>query len=90
VEVPSPSTEARDRGIKFTDYASHGVREYWIIDAVEETVELHRLSGSDYPPVTPQRDGLLSSEVLPGFEIPVRAIFDDQENLASVRGLMGE
>jgi Uma2 family endonuclease len=90
VEVLSPSTEARDRGIKFTDYASHGVREYWIIDAVEETVELYRLSGSDYPPVTPQRDGLLSSEVLPGFEIPVRAIFDDQENLASLRGLMGE
>jgi Uma2 family endonuclease len=53
-------------------------------------VELYRLSGSDYPSVAPQRDGLLSSEVLPGFEIPVRAIFDDQENLASLRGLMGE
>ena len=88
VEVLSPSTEARDRGIKFTDYACHGVREYWIIDAVAETVELYRLEGDAYPPAERQSGGLLSSEVLPGFEIPLRAIFDDQENLLALRRLM--
>lgn len=50
VEVLSPSTEARDRGIKFQDYALHGVAEYWIIDPVAESVELHRLAGEIYPP----------------------------------------
>jgi Uma2 family endonuclease len=90
VEVLSPSTEARDRGIKFTDYASHGVREYWIIDSVAETVELYRLSGTSYPPVTPQSDGTLTSEVLPGFEIPVRAIFDDATSVEAMRALMGD
>lgn len=88
VEVLSPSTEARDRGVKFTDYAAHGVREYWIIDTIMETVELHRLVGDAYPAVEPQKEGLLWSEVMLGFEIPVRAIFDEQANLATLRGLM--
>jgi Uma2 family endonuclease len=90
VEVLSPSTEARDRGIKFADYASHGVREYWIIDTVAETVELYQLSGTAYPPVQPQSDGQLTSLAMPGFEVPVRAIFDAQANLAALRSVMAE
>ncbi len=85
VEVLSPSTEARDRGVKFTDYALHGVREYWIIDPVAETVELHRLEGDAYPPAPAQNDGLLSSQVIAGFEIPVRAIFDETANAEAMR-----
>ena len=87
VEVLSPSTEARDRGIKFEDYALHGVREYWIIDPVAETVELHRLQGDAYPPTERQKDGRLASDVVPGFAIPVRAIFDEAENLAALRAI---
>lgn len=89
VEVLSPSTEARDRGIKFQDYQLHGVGEYWIIDPVAETVELYRLTDDGYPPTSAQKDGLLSSDVVPGFEVPVRAIFDEAENLAALRGILG-
>lgn len=89
VEVLSPSTEARDRGVKFEDYALHGVGEYWIVDAVAETVELYRLQGSSYPPVGPQANGSLSSEIVAGFEIPVRAIFDEELNLTALRGILG-
>ena len=32
VEVLSKSTSKRDRGIKFEDYAAHGVAEYWLVD----------------------------------------------------------
>lgn len=85
VEVLSASTSKRDRGIKFQDYALHGVGEYWIIDPVEETVELYRLSGNAYPPVAAQNNGLLRSDVVPGFEIPVRAIFDEAENARVMR-----
>lgn len=85
VEVLSPSTEKRDRGIKFQDYALHGVAEYWIIDPVAEAVELYRLQGDAYPATAPQTDGLLSSDVVPGFEIPVRAIFDEAENARVMR-----
>jgi Uma2 family endonuclease len=90
VEVISPSTEKRDRGIKFQDYALHGVGEYWIIDTVAETIEVYRLpSGADaYPPAEKLSTGTFSSEVVPGFEVPVRAIFDEAENLAALRSLM--
>ncbi|MES2594448.1 MAG: Uma2 family endonuclease [Verrucomicrobiota bacterium] len=89
VEVLSPSTEHRDRGIKFQDYALHGVGEYWIIDPVAETVELHRLpEGADaYPAAPKQAEGSLHSDVVPGFEIPVRAIFDEDENARSMKAI---
>lgn len=84
-EVLSPSTEARDRGIKFRDYALHGVAEYWIMDPVAETVEPYVLADDVYPPVEPLKEGLLSSDVVPGFQIPVRALFDEAENAAMMR-----
>ena len=87
VEVLSPSTEKRDRGIKFTDYALHGVPEYWIIDTVAETVELYRLDGDAYPPVQAQNDGVLVSDVVAGFEIPVKAIFDEKANAEVMRAI---
>lgn len=88
VEVLSPSTEKRDRGIKFEDYAFHGVGEYWIIDPVSEAVELYRLDGQVYPMVSAQTEGMLSSDVIPGFEIPTRAIFDKIENLNALRNIL--
>lgn len=87
VEVLSPSTEKRDRGIKFTDYALHGVPEYWIIDTVAETVELYRLDEDAYPPVQAQNDGVLVSDVVAGFEIPVKAIFDEKANAEVMRAI---
>jgi Uma2 family endonuclease len=40
VEVLSPSTSARDRGIKKNAYAKHGVPEYWIVDGSARTIEV--------------------------------------------------
>lgn len=87
-EVLSPSTEARDRGIKFRDYALHGVAEYWIIDPVAEAVEPHRLEDAGYHPAPRQTEGTLSSDVVPGFEIPVRALFDEVENLRVLKQIL--
>ncbi|MSQ07289.1 MAG: Uma2 family endonuclease, partial [Dehalococcoidia bacterium] len=38
VEVLSPSTQQDDRGYKRRVYGRHGVREYWIVDPVGETI----------------------------------------------------
>lgn len=89
VEVLSPTTEARDRGVKFQDYALHGVAEYWIVDPVAETIEAHRLEGDVYPAVERQSSGTVGSDVVPGFEVPVRAFFDEKENLAALRSILG-
>lgn len=48
VEVLSASMEANDRGVKFDDYAAHGVAEYWLIDPDTQTVEQYRLHGDAY------------------------------------------
>jgi Uma2 family endonuclease len=48
VEVLSPSTDARDRGVKHGLYARHGVPYYWIADPSARTVQALRLSGGSY------------------------------------------
>ena len=83
VEVLSPSTEAHDRGIKFVDYAIHGVTEYWIVDPDRETVEQYVLEGQAYNLHIKSKTGELQSVAVPGFEIPVRAIFEGTEKLSS-------
>jgi hypothetical protein len=55
---------------------------------VAETVEAHRLEGNAYPAAPRQAEGLLGSDVVPGFEIPVRALFDEAENLAALREIL--
>jgi Uma2 family endonuclease len=87
VEVLSESTEARDRGIKFEDYASHGVREYWLVDPEKEVIEQYDLAGETYALRIKQADGTLRSDVVPRFTVPVRAIFDRGENLAALQWL---
>ena len=44
VEILSPSTAHRDRGIKLDLYARHGVRQYWIVDPVEDVVDVWRFA----------------------------------------------
>lgn len=87
VEVPSKSTAANDRGIKFDDYAAHGVAEYWIVDPVDETVEQYHAEDSAYQLMIKAQTGLIRSFAVDNFEIPIRAIFDEAENqqtLASI------
>jgi Uma2 family endonuclease len=88
-EVLSPSTEALDRGLKFEDYAAHGVREYWIVDPDAELVEQYVLADDAYDLRLKMNAGVLKSLAIEGFEVPVRAIFDEQENLATLSQLLG-
>ena len=89
VEILSESTEGRDRGVKFEDFAAHGVAEYWIIDAELETVEQYLQRGEVFELALKSGGGFVASTVIAGFGIPIRAIFDEAENLAALRGLLG-
>ena len=88
VEVLSPSTERRDRGVKFEDYAAHGVDEYWIVDAERETVEQYLLEGEAYDLAMKSGTGTLAARSVEGFAIPVRAVFDDAANLDALRAIL--
>ena len=41
VEVLSPSTMMHDRGPKMRHYAAAGVREYWLVQPMEKTIEVY-------------------------------------------------
>ncbi|TAE58928.1 MAG: Uma2 family endonuclease [Bacteroidetes bacterium] len=88
VEVLSPSTEKNDRVIKFEDYAAHGVKEYWIIHPEKELVEQYLLSGEAYELTLKSGEGVIRSVAIPGFSIPVRAIFDRKLNRETLAQLV--
>jgi Uma2 family endonuclease len=90
VEVLSESTEAIDRGIKFDDYATHGVTEYWIVDPVVETIEQYLLQEGVYLLAVKVKTGTIASAVVTGFEIPVRAVFDGAEQLAALQAILAQ
>lgn len=87
VEVISPSTEHRDRGLKFKDYAAHQIEEYWIIDSDYKTVEQYHLVGKEYFLVQKSSNGMIESFVIEGFKIPIIAIFDESENIKATQSL---
>jgi Uma2 family endonuclease len=91
VEILSRTTTGRDRGIKFEDYAAHGVREYWIIDPVRQSLEQYKLDDDlmafEEVAVLFIQD-TLESQTIPGFRIPVRAIFDKTVNMNTLQELM--
>lgn len=91
VEVLSPNTVGRDRGVKFEDYAAHGVREYWIIDPVRKALEQYRLDEGTMAFATEQvlyLGDTLTAINVPGFKIPVAAIFDKNTNLITLQALL--
>lgn len=87
VEILSRATEARDRGVKFLDYAQHGVTEYWIIDTQLEEVEQYILDEDEFLLKGKYRKGNIESTTITGFKIPIKAIFYTKENLKALRAL---
>ena len=78
-EVLSESTEQRNRGVKFDDYADHGVAEYWIVDCDEASVEQYSLRDGVYQLAQKLKQGEIDSLAIAGFRIPIAAIFDDRQ-----------
>ena len=91
VEVLSKSTAKRDRGIKFEDYAAHGVAEYWLVDPHRQVVEQYTLDEKFMAFAAVGTFGLadqITAASLPGFSIPVRAIFERAANRATLQALL--
>lgn len=74
-EVLSESTEANDRGVKFIDYAAHGVTEYWIIDADQRVVEQYVAKEGRFELVAKMNNGHLESVAVAGFALDVSSLF---------------
>jgi Uma2 family endonuclease len=88
VEVLSPGTTHTDRGVKFIDYAAHGVQEYWIVDPDSQVVEQYRLEGESYALATKLKRGDFKPLCLSSLVIPHAALFDRKANLDFLRQLL--
>jgi len=78
IEVLSPSTAARDLGIKLDRYRLFGVTEYWVIDPDERTVLVWRLADGASEPISLGMADTLRWQPLadgPLFEISVAQLF---------------
>ena len=77
IEILSPSTETRDRGIKLTQYLRYGVRECWIVDPQERTLEVLQAGDTDFETVRVYPEGTTAtSPILEGIQVEVDRLFD--------------
>jgi Uma2 family endonuclease len=69
MEIVSPDSQSRDRRDKYLEYEKAGVREYWIVDPLSQTVEAYTLGAAQTYTLIPETDGQIPSTVLPGFHL---------------------
>lgn len=82
VEVMSPSTRQRDARLKRQLFERTGVQEYWLVDPERDLVQVLRRDGDAFvaaADVVADRDGILTTPLLPGWQLPVRALFRNQQ-----------
>ncbi len=77
VEILSPGTHKDDRGDKMKVYRRSGVREYWIVDPRNKSIEVYTLKDSDYElTFFAMESGEIASQVLEGLTIAVEKVFE--------------
>ncbi|MFG1701593.1 Uma2 family endonuclease [Nonomuraea sp. M3C6] len=75
VEVVSPSTKARDRGLKTEAYAAAGIATYWRVELDEgPTLYVYELDGDAYKAPTAHKAGTTVS-----LSVPFSVSFDPAE-----------
>jgi len=78
IEVISPGSAIYDRNTKADTYAALGVKELWLIDEASGIIEVRVLKGDRYDPsLVFERDDILKSTVLSGFEVKVAKVIND-------------
>jgi len=88
VEILSPESAGRDRGVKFYEYEAAGILEYWLIDPSRETAEFYQLDAhGHYRAVSPDAEGQYCSSVLPGLRLPVAWLWQPPSVLQALREL---
>jgi Uma2 family endonuclease len=76
IEVVSERSTDRDYIDKRQEYWDLGIKEYWIVDAKREQVVILRRGKSDWIEKRIGPDGVVTTKLLPGFELPFKAIME--------------
>lgn len=77
IEILSKSTAVYDKGFKKGNYERNGVREYWLIEPKNKSVEVYALTQQRYELMAYQEEtGVVSSIILEGFVLDLEQIFE--------------
>jgi len=76
IEVVSESSRDRDYTQKREEYWTLGIKEYWIVDAKLQQVLILRRGRSQWIEKTLGPGDVCETKLLPGLQLPCRAIFD--------------
>jgi Uma2 family endonuclease len=74
VEVVSPTDRWNEVRAKARGWIEHGAHLVWIVDPDERSVDVY-VAGASAPLVLSAADTLTGDPVLPGFSVPVHALF---------------
>jgi Uma2 family endonuclease len=75
VEILSPSNTVIEMERKFDLYRVAGVREYWVVAPEEKIIHVHRFREGGMDTLAYGENDAALSDILPGFEIPLKAVF---------------
>ncbi|MCL6479199.1 MAG: Uma2 family endonuclease [Peptococcaceae bacterium] len=80
VEILSPGTAYYDLRKKHRVYEEKGVKEYWIVDPQEQSVEIYTLQDGRFTlSQRAEKRGEVESSAVQGFAVAVESIFEPPE-----------
>lgn len=76
VEILSLATAKRDKFVKLHLYRQAGVKEYWIVDPIEQSAQVFELEGTNYNPTAfYNKDDIAKVNALDGCFIELSRVF---------------
>ncbi len=80
VEILSPSNNVTELRNKYDIYLEAGVKEYWVVSPQDQTFLVYTLADGKYIPSRLMVAGdTMTSSVLEGFSLDLKALFDSME-----------
>lgn len=78
VEILSPSNQSHDLVTKLNIYMKYGVKEYWIINPMKESITIYNLDENGYyeQEAVESHKGIVNSKVLNGFNVDLEYLFN--------------
>ncbi|GHU88506.1 hypothetical protein FACS189476_05730 [Spirochaetia bacterium] len=77
IEIVSPSNTVQEIVKKFNYYLDAGVREYWVVNPDDKTVQVHVLKEGHFVSTIYKNDNTIPVSILPGLGIDLKSIWEE-------------